>query len=103
VTALQGGDASLEALDTIYLINNDDALVGAVPVGRLLLATADTPLGSLRSEQLIFVDTQTNEKQVIEMFDKYNLRSLPVVDAEQKLVGMITVDDIVSRLWQKQT
>ena len=40
------------------------------------------------------------EDDVAALFDKYNLRSLPVVDAEQKLVGIITVDDVVSRLWQ---
>ncbi|MGH9777499.1 MAG: magnesium transporter MgtE N-terminal domain-containing protein [Candidatus Acidiferrales bacterium] len=101
--ALRGAEVPVDSLDAIYLINNDNALVGAVPLGRLLLADSGAALGSLRAEQLIFVDAQAREKQVIELFDKYNLRSLPVVDAEQKLLGMITVDDIVSRLWQKQT
>ena len=100
--ALRGADIPLDSLDTIYLINNDNALVGSVPLGRLLLADSAAALGSLRAEPLIFADAQANQKQVFELFDKYNLRSLPVVDAEQKLLGMITVDDIVSRLWQKQ-
>jgi Mg/Co/Ni transporter MgtE len=78
-------------------------LVGAVPLGRLALAEPGAPLGTLRAEQLIFADAQTNEKRVFELFDKYNLRSLPVVDAEQRLLGMITVDDIVSRLWHART
>ncbi len=102
VNALRGSDVSVEALDTIYLIGTDNTLVGAVPMGRLLLAPAETPLGQLRTEQLIFADTQTNEEQVIDLFDKYDLRSLPVVDAEHKLMGMISVDTIVTRLWQKQ-
>ena len=101
--ALRGAEVPVDSLDAIYLINNDNALVGAVPLGRLLLADSGAALGSLQAEQLIFADAQAHEKQVIELFDKYNLRSLPVVDAEQKLLGMITVDDIVSRLWQKQT
>ena len=101
--ALRGAEVPVDSLDAIYLINNDNALVGAVPLGRLLLADSGAALGSLRAEQLIFADAQAREKQVIELFDKYNLRSLPVVDAEQKLLGMITVDDIVGRLWQKQT
>ncbi|MBI4462324.1 MAG: CBS domain-containing protein, partial [Acidobacteria bacterium] len=54
---------------------------------------------ALRTEQLVFVDAEAKERQVMEMFDKYNLRSLPVVDAEQRLVGVITADDIISRLW----
>jgi len=46
------------------------------------------------------VDTEAKEKQVIDLFEKYDLRSLPVVDAQQKLVGVITVDDVLKRLWQ---
>ncbi|MCI0403910.1 MAG: CBS domain-containing protein [Acidobacteria bacterium] len=101
--ALRGADIAVDSIDTIYLINNENTLVGAVPLGRLVLAEPAAALGSLRAEQLIFADAQTNEKQVFELFDKYNLRSLPVVDAEQKLLGMITVDDIVSRLWHART
>ncbi len=100
--ALRGSEVQVDSLDTIYLIGTDNTLVGAVPLGRLLLAPAETPLGHLRNEQLIFADTQTNEKQVIDLFDKYNLRSLPVVDAEHKLMGMISVDTVVTRLWQRQ-
>jgi flagellar motility protein MotE (MotC chaperone)/sporulation protein YlmC with PRC-barrel domain len=97
--ALRGAEISVDSLDTIYLIDNDNTLVGAVPLGRLLLADSGAALSSLRAEQLILADAHTDEKHVIELFDKYNLRSLPVVDAEQKLLGMITVDDVVSRLW----
>lgn len=102
VNALRGSEVPADSLDTIFLIGTDNTLVGAVPMGRLLLAPAETPLGQLRTEQLIFADTQTNEKQVIDLFDKYNLRSLPVVDAEHKLMGMISVDTVVTRLWQRQ-
>jgi Mg/Co/Ni transporter MgtE len=102
VNALRGSEVPADSLDTIVLIGTDNTLVGAVPMGRLLLAPAETPLGQLRTEQLIFADTQTNEKQVIDLFDKYNLRSLPVVDAEHKLMGMISVDTVVTRLWQRQ-
>ncbi|MBI4467185.1 MAG: magnesium transporter [Acidobacteria bacterium] len=98
--ALRGSEVSVDSLDTVYLIQDDKVLLGAVPVGRLLRAAPETPLGQLRAEQLVFVDTEAREKQVIDLMDKYNLRSLPVVDAEQKLVGVITVDDVLNRLWQ---
>ena len=90
---------SADSLDTIYLINDQNVLTGAVPLGRLLRAALETPLGQLRAEQLVFVDTEAKEKQVIDLFEKYDLRSLPVVDAQQKLVGVITVDDVLKRLW----
>jgi len=98
-TVRQSG-IDLDTLDTVYLVNDTGGLTGAVPVARLLLATGETPLASLCVDPLVFVDTETKERQVIEMFDKYNLRSLPVVDTDQKLVGVITADDIISRLWQ---
>ena len=99
-TTLRETEVGVDSLDTVYLLNEQNVLSGAVPVGRLLRATPETPLGRLRTEQLVFVDTEAKERQVVDLFDKYNLRSLPVVDAEQKLVGIITVDDIVNRLWQ---
>jgi magnesium transporter len=91
-----------EILDTVYLTNAARILTGAVALGRLLLTPPGRALMDLRTEQLVFVDTDAQEREVIELFDKYNLRSLPVVDAEQKLVGVITVDDVVHRLWQQQ-
>jgi flagellar motility protein MotE (MotC chaperone)/sporulation protein YlmC with PRC-barrel domain len=102
VEALRRSEAPLESLDTVYLTNADRTLTGAVPLGQLLLSATGGPLLDLRSEQLIFVDTDAQENEVVELFDKYNLRSLPVVDTEQKLVGAITVDDVVHRLWQRQ-
>lgn len=102
VDSMRGLELPLDSLDTVYLISEENVLTGAVPVARLLLATPEAPLVSFRSDQLVYADAETEEKQVIELFDKYNLRSLPVVDSEQKLVGVITVDDVVHRLWQKQ-
>ena len=102
IAALRHSEVPIESLDTVYLTGADNALSGAVPLGHMLLAGNETRLQNLRNEQLIFVETGAQEKEVVELFDKYNLRSLPVVDAEQKLVGMITVDDIVSRIWQPQ-
>lgn len=98
--SLRQAEIEIDALDTIYLINEANGLTGAVPVPRLLLAPPQTLLLGLRTDQLVFVDAEAKERQVMEMFDKYNLRSLPVVDADQKLVGVITADDIISRLWQ---
>lgn len=102
VESLRGSEVPVESFDTIYLINADNVLTGAVPLARLLLATPATLLAGLRAEQLVFADAETQEKQVVDLFDKYNLRSLPVVDTDQKLLGVITVDDVVTRLWQRQ-
>jgi Mg/Co/Ni transporter MgtE len=63
-----------------------------------VLATPDTPMLSLTQEPLISTDAGANEKEVAELFDKYNLSTLPVVDDNKKLTGVITSDDIISLL-----
>ncbi|MGC1385924.1 MAG: CBS domain-containing protein [Candidatus Acidiferrales bacterium] len=58
-------------------------------------------MGELISEPLLSVTTDTSDKDVFELFDKYNLRSLTVVDGEKHPIGTITVDDVVSKLQEK--
>jgi magnesium transporter len=91
-------DVNLEQLDTVFLIDGDARFAGSVPVGRLLLATEGQTLRDLKSEPLVSVKADADEKEVFELFDKYNLRSLAVVDAEDRPIGSITVDDVVTRL-----
>jgi len=88
----------LDQLDTVFLMNTEARFAGAVAVGRLLLAEPEEPLGSLRAEPLLSIPPDASHSEVFELFDKYNLRSLAVVDAENRPIGAITVDDVVSRL-----
>ncbi|MGH9716689.1 MAG: magnesium transporter MgtE N-terminal domain-containing protein [Candidatus Acidiferrales bacterium] len=90
-----------DQLDNIVLINRDAALAGTVPVANLLLATGEQRVGEIASEPLLFVKPDANEKEVFELFDKYNLRSLVVVNSENCPIGAITVDDVVSRMRAK--
>ena len=99
--ALKGNEELLEVLNTIFLVDAGEKLVGAVPVARLFLADGTTPVGGLRFETLIKVPASEKQDRVTELFDKYNLLTLPVVDDEGKLAGVITADDIISVLRQK--
>jgi len=94
-------DVPLDQLDTVVLINTHAAFVGTVSMVRLLLAEKDQRMAALVNDPLTSVGPQTDEKEVFELFDKYNLRSLTVVNAEQQPIGVITVDDIVSRMRAK--
>jgi len=76
-------------------------LVGAVPLSKLVLAASTEPLLSLAQEPLIFTTVNGKDKEFVELFDKYNLGTLPVVDEQRKLVGVITADDIISLLRAK--
>ncbi len=93
--AFEGGPA---AVSTIYLTDSHGTLVGAVPLANLVLAPAAEPLLALVSEPLISCHQETEEIEVAELFDKYNLLTLPVVDDQKMLVGVITADDIIGFL-----
>jgi CBS domain-containing protein/sporulation protein YlmC with PRC-barrel domain len=90
--------AIIAVSDNIYLIDGDAKLSGAVEVSRLLLAPDAQPVSELKSEPLVWVPGDAHEKEVFELFDKYNLRSLAVVDGSGRPIGAITVDDVVTRL-----
>src|SRR5579862_1179737 len=101
VEALRHFEGDIETVSTIYLVDSHGTLAGAVPLAKLVLASADTPLLSLTQEPLISCDAGCGEKQVAELFDKYNLLTLPVVDEQKKLTGVITSDDVISLLRAK--
>jgi len=88
----------VDQLDNIVLINREASLAGTVPVARLLLADPEVRLADIRFEPLLSVKAEEKEQEVFELFDKYNLRSLAVVDDDNRPIGAITVDDVVSRM-----
>jgi len=91
-------ELNLEQLDTIVLIDKAAQFSGTVPVARMLLAPPEQRMGELKTEPLLSVTPDASEKDVFELFDKYNLRMLSVVDEEKRPIGTVTVDDVVSRL-----
>ena len=91
-------DIPFDQLDNIILINRDAKLVGTVPIARLVLADAEQRMSELAFEPLLSVTTDAHDKDIYELFDKYNLRSLAVVNEESCPIGAITVDDIVGRM-----
>ena len=94
-------EGGVEAVSTIYLVDSHGTLVGAVPLPRLVLAQSSTPMLSLTQEPLILSREGATENEVAELFDKYNLPTLPVVDEHNKLTGIITSDDVISMLRAK--
>jgi Mg/Co/Ni transporter MgtE len=101
VEALRNYEGGIETVGTIYLVDSQGTLAGAVPLAKLVLATPDTPLLSLTQEPLISCHSSAGEKEFSELFDKYNLVTLPVVNSNKKLTGVITSDDVISLLRAK--
>jgi CBS domain-containing protein len=98
VEALRSFEGGIETVSTVYLIDSHGTLAGAVPLAKLVLAKSDTPLLSLTQEPLIFIHADAKELEFAELFDRYNLLTLPVVDDNRALTGVITSDDVISLL-----
>jgi len=95
---LREQDLNIDQLDTIVLLDKSARYSGTVTVARLLLAEPEQIMGDLKTEPLLSVRGEAKEKEVFELFDKYNLRMLTVVDGDNRPIGTVTVDDVVSRL-----
>lgn len=101
IAALRGNEELLETLNTLFLIDANEKLTAAIPLARLFIAGPTQPLKELAQEKLIQVNVDEQQDRVTELFDKYNVLSLPVVDRHGRLTGVITADDIISVLRSK--
>ena len=101
IDSLREFEGGVEVVSTIYLVDSQGTLVGAVPLARIVLAESSLPMLSLVQEPLVFAHEGVDDREVAELFDKYNLQTLPVVDEKNKLSGVITSDDVISMLRAK--
>jgi Mg/Co/Ni transporter MgtE len=101
IAALRSNEELLEVLNTLFLVDAGQRLTGAIPVARLFIAPPEAPLRSLQTEMLIHAPVDERQDRVVELFDKYNLLTLPVVDERGRLAGVITADDVISVLRNK--
>ena len=101
IDSLREFEGGVEVVSTIYLVDSHGTLVGAVPLARIVLAEPSTLMLSLTQEPLVLAHEGVEENEVAELFDKYNLVTLPVVDAKNTLKGVITSDDVISMLRAK--
>jgi magnesium transporter len=98
IRALRGFEGDPETITEIYLIDSSEVLRGVVPLARLVLARPETRLEVLPEPRFISVRFDQHQNDVAELFDKYNLRALPVVDKAGKLVGVVEADHVIAFL-----
>ncbi|HTT23299.1 MAG TPA: CBS domain-containing protein [Candidatus Sulfotelmatobacter sp.] len=101
IDSLREFEGGVEAISTIYLVDSQGTLVAAVPLAKIVLAQSQEPMLSLAQEPLVLAHEEATENEVAELFDKYNLQTLPVVDEHNQLKGVITSDDVISMLRAK--
>lgn len=88
-----GEDA--EDIYTCYVVSNRRRLLGVISVKDLLLNSADTIIDDIFDKNVIMASTLDNKEEVTTLFEKYDLLALPVVDSENRLIGIVTVDDAI--------
>ncbi|MFC3121323.1 magnesium transporter [Agaribacter flavus] len=84
-----------ENTDTLYVVNRQDLLLGTVSVSRLLTSHPDVNVHEIMDDEPEALNVDMAESDVAKMFERYNWLSAPVIDEENKLVGRITIDDVV--------
>jgi sporulation protein YlmC with PRC-barrel domain len=98
VQALREFEGDTETITEIYLLEKGEVLAGIIPLAKLIVADAETPLKSLAETYFVSCNVDAHSKDVIELFDKYNLRSLAIVDKERKLAGVVHAEQVIALL-----
>jgi magnesium transporter len=102
IRALREFEGDPEGVTEIYLTGSDDVLKGVVPLSRLILALGETRVAVLAEPRIISCHAEAHQDEVAELFDKYNLHALPVVDSANHLVGVVQADHVIAFLRAKQ-
>lgn len=92
-----------ETINICYVLDPQRKLVGTVALRYLLLSEGDEIIGDIMHENVIAINTMMDQEEVAKQFKKYDFISMPVVDNENRLVGIITVDDIVDIMEEETT
>ncbi len=105
IKSIRRSGVDKETIYTCYVIDDKRHLVGTIPLRRLLLNDEDTLITDIMAddEQLIYVYTMDDREEVASIAKKYDLLSVPVVDNEGRLVGIITIDDIIDIIDEEAT
>ena len=101
VQALRSFDGDAESVTEVYLLDEKRVLKGAVALARLVMAQPEAHLAVLTEPRVLSCPAEMKQNELAEMFDKYNLHALPVVDREGRMVGVVQADHVISFLRDK--
>jgi len=101
VQALRSFDGDPESVTEVFLLDEKRMLRGAIPLARLVMAQPDSHLSVLAEPRVISCPPDMKQNELAEMFDKYNLHALPVVDSQGRMVGVVQAERVISFLREK--
>ena len=93
----------VEHLQNIYIVDSEGILIGEVPLLNLLLVEPDVRIDDIMTRETVTVGVETDQEEVASIFSKFDIYTLPVLDARGRLVGRITVDDVLDVLEEEAT
>ena len=92
-----------ETVNVCYVVDPQRVLLGTVALRYLVMADPDTVIGEMMNENIISINTTTDQEEAAMLFQKYDFTAMPVVDNENRMVGIITIDDIVDIIQEEAT
>lgn len=92
-----------ETINICYVLDKERHLIGTVSLRYLLIRNEDEVIGDFMNDNIISVNTMTDQEEVAMLFSKYDFTAMPVVDNENRLVGIITIDDVVDIMREEAT
>lgn len=92
-----------ETINNCYVTSKDRRLIGVVTIRDLIMTEPDETMDQLMEDNIISVETITDQEDVAQMFSKYGFLAMPVVDTESRLVGIVTIDDVLDVLEEEAT
>jgi magnesium transporter len=92
-----------ETIDVCYVMDNNRKLEGSIPIRKLILSSEGVIIGDIMDTSVISVNTHDDQEEMAALFKKYDLVAMPVVDHENRLVGIITIDDVVDIIEREAT
>ena len=101
VHALRSFDGDPESVTEVYLLDEKRVLRGSVSLARLVMAQPETRISVLAEPRVLSCPADLNQNDLAELFDKYNLHALPVVDGQNRMVGVVQADHVISFLREK--
>ena len=101
VQALRSFDGDPETVTEIYLLDEKKVLRGSIPLARMVMAQPDTRLSVLAEPRILSCPADMHQNELAELFDKYNLHAVPVVDPQNRMVGVVHADHVIAFLREK--
>jgi len=98
IESLRSFEGDTETITEIYLLDQEQVLKGIVPLSKIVLAAGETKLATLADPHFRSCQVDAGPEEVIELFDKYNLRALAIVDKEKKLAGVVHAEQVIALL-----